>query len=268
MPIDLKAYTGRIEHEGELAPNLATLQALHLAHATHITFENLDVLMGKPIRLDLESLAAKLIQRGRGGYCFEQNALFAAALEQIGFRVTRLAARVRMGSQKITPRTHMLLAVDIAGECYLADVGFGDEGLLLPIPLRIDQPTTQFSWTYRIVTDGPFHVLQSRRSDEWLDLYAFTLEEAHAVDYEVANYYISTHSHSPFVHMIFVARPGADVRYALMNRRLIERRPDSTSEMILTDDEAVLEVLAERFGLRFPAGTRFVYAESRAAARR
>ena len=104
MPIDLKAYAGRIEHKGQLAPNLATLQALHLAHATHITFENLDVLMGKPIRLDLESLAAKLIQGGRGGYCFEQNALFAGALEEIGFRVTRLAARVRMGSQKITPR--------------------------------------------------------------------------------------------------------------------------------------------------------------------
>ena len=135
-----------------------------------------------------------------------------------------------MGSQKITPRTHMLLAVDIAGECYLCDVGFGGQGLLLPIPLRIDQPATQFSWTYRIVTDGPFHVLQSRRGDEWLDLYAFTLEEAHPVDYEVANYYISTNPHSPFMHMIFVARPGADVRYALMNRRLIERRPDSTSE--------------------------------------
>ena len=113
---------------------------------------------------------------------------------------------------------------------YLCDVGFGGEGLLLPIPLRIDQPATQFSWTYRIVTDGPFHVLQSRRGDEWLDLYAFTLEEAYPVDYEVANYYISTNPHSPFMHMIFVARPGADVRYALMNRRLIERRPDSTSE--------------------------------------
>jgi N-hydroxyarylamine O-acetyltransferase len=262
MSIDLKAYTGRIEHKGQLAPNLATLQALHLAHATHITFENLDVLMGKPIRLDLESLAAKMIQGGRGGYCFEQNALFAAVLEEIGFRVTRLAARVRMGSQKITPRTHMLIAVDIAGERYLGDVGFGDEGLLLPIPLRIDQPATQFSWTYRIVTDGPFHVLQSRRSGEWLDLYAFTLEKAHPVDYEVANYYISTNPHSPFAHMIFVARPGADVRYALMNRRLIERRPDSTSETILTDDEAVLEVLAERFGLQFPAGTRFAYDEA------
>jgi N-hydroxyarylamine O-acetyltransferase len=200
--------------------------------------------------------------------CFEQNALFAGPLEEIGFRVTRLAARVRMGSQKITPRTHMLLAVDIAGECYLCDVGFGSEGLLLPIPLRIDRPATQFSWMYRIVTDGPFHVLQSLRGDEWLDLYAFTLEEAHPVDYEVANYYISTNPHSPFMHMIFVARPGADVRYALMNRRLIERRLDSTSETILADDEAVLEVLAERFGLRFPAGTRFVYAQAAAARQR
>ena len=136
-----------------------------------------------------------------------------------------------MGSQKITPRTHMLLAVDIAGECYLCDVGFGGEGLLLPIPLRIDQPATQFSWTYRIVTDGPFHVLQSRRGDEWLDLYAFTLEEAHPVDYEVANYYISTNPHSPFMHMIlFRHTASGSCSIPITNRRLIERRPDSTSE--------------------------------------
>ena len=96
---------------------------MHLAHATHITFENLDILLGRPILLDLTSVTAKLIHACRGGYCFEQNALLAAVLETIGFPVKRLAARVRMGSNEIRPRSHMLLAVDVEGESWLADVG-------------------------------------------------------------------------------------------------------------------------------------------------
>ena len=91
MPLDLHAYAARVGYSGRFTPSLATLQSLHLAHATHIPFENLDILLGRPIRLDLDSVCAKLIDGRRGGYCFEQNALFAAVLEAAGFRVRRLA---------------------------------------------------------------------------------------------------------------------------------------------------------------------------------
>jgi len=97
--IDLAAYLRRVEYEGPLEPTAEVLRALHLAHATHIPFENLDILLGEPIRLDLASLQAKLVGANRGGYCFEQNALFAAVLEEVGFAVTRLAARVRCGGR-------------------------------------------------------------------------------------------------------------------------------------------------------------------------
>src|SRR6266446_572930 len=107
--IDLDAYLGRIHHAGRLARTKDALDALHLAHATHIPFENLDILLGKPIRLDLASLQAKMIHGRRGGYCFEQNTLLAAVLEQSGFRVTKLAARVRFGAPRHLPRTHVLL---------------------------------------------------------------------------------------------------------------------------------------------------------------
>src|SRR5690348_5249377 len=110
MPIDLKPYLAHIEYGGDLKPTVATLRELHLAHATHIPFENLDVLLRRPIQLDLDSIMAKMIGGGRGGYCFEHNTLFAAVLEQIGFRVTRLAGRVRMGAASARPRTHMALA--------------------------------------------------------------------------------------------------------------------------------------------------------------
>src|SRR4051812_7385068 len=110
--LDVDAYLQRIDYAGERRPTLAVLDALHLAHATHIPFENLDVLLGKPPKLDLDSLQAKLVRGGRGGYCFEQNLLFAAALEAVGFRVTPLAARVRFGSTRVNSRTHMTLLVE------------------------------------------------------------------------------------------------------------------------------------------------------------
>ena len=133
--LDLDAYLQRIGYAGSRAPSRATLDALHLAHATHIPFENLDILLGRPIRLDLASLQAKLVAGRRGGYCFEQNRLFAAALEALGYAVTPLAARVRFGATSILPRTHMTLQVEVDGSRVLADVGFGVFGLLLPVSL-------------------------------------------------------------------------------------------------------------------------------------
>jgi len=259
MPVDLKAYAARIEYDGDFTPTLATLRDVHLAHATHIPFENLDILLGRPIRLDLESVTAKLIDARRGGYCFEQNALFASVLETIGFRVTRLAARVRMGATEVRPRSHMLLAVDVEGGRWLADVGFGGDGLVLPVRLQADEVQRHFGWQYRVIGEGASYVLQTWRLEDWFDLYSFTLEEQYPADYEVSNYYTSTFPASPFVTRLIAQRPGKDVRLTLVNRQLTEQRPDEVSEATLADDDAILETLAERFGLQFPAGTRFAY---------
>jgi N-hydroxyarylamine O-acetyltransferase len=262
MALDLRAYASRIEYAGDFAPTLETLRALHLAHATHIPFENLDILLGRTIRLDLESVCAKLIDGRRGGYCFEQNALFAAVLEMAGFRVRRLAARVRSGATGVRPRLHMLLGVEAEGELWLADVGFGADGLLHPLPLRAGDAVPQFAWAYRIAAEGDLLVLQSQRPEGWLDLYSFTLEEQHPIDYEVSNHFTSTHPTSIFGKMLLVQAPGPERRLMLMNRRLIERRTDGTSERLVGGDEELLHVLAGCFGLHFPAGTRFAFQES------
>src|SRR6266568_7625864 len=122
--LNLEAYLRRIGYNGDLQPTRAVLEALHLAHATHIPYENLDVLLKLPIRLDLESLQNKLVHADRGGYCYEQNSLFAAVLRQIGFSVTTLAARVRYRTTLTLPRTHMTVLVEADGERFLGDVGF------------------------------------------------------------------------------------------------------------------------------------------------
>ena len=259
--LDLEGYLERIGYSGNQQPVHAVLEAIHLAHATHIPFENLDILLQRPIRLDLASLQAKLVSGGRGGYCFEQNLLFSAVLQRLGFSVTQLAARVLYRSRRKHPRTHMLLLVDVEGATWLADVGFGLEGLLLPVPFGSQREARQFGWTYRVVEANGEWTLQSSRNGSWMDLYSFSLEPCLAVDFEPANHYSATHPGSRFVRTLAVQLPAPEVRYMLRNRELVLDRGATVTRRMLADDDELLAVLAETFGLRFPAGTRFGYRE-------
>jgi N-hydroxyarylamine O-acetyltransferase len=264
-PFDIAAYLTRIGYAGTVEPTLAVLAGLHRAHATSIPFENLDILLGRPIRLDVQSLQAKLVAARRGGYCFEQNSLFAAALRQIGFRLTTLAARVRLGATGVTARSHMLLTVDLDGQAHLADVGFGGERLFEPLPLVPGRPVEQYGRVYKLREEGNALVLQLRSGDSWHDLYAFTLEPQFTVDYEVANHYTSTHPQSFFVQRPYVQRTALDASYRVFGGELtVHRGPDVTSRQIASDEE-MLAVLGETFGLSFPAGTRFLSPANRSS---
>ena len=273
--MNLDAYLRRIDYSGSLTPSSHTLAALHLAHATHIPFENLDILLGKPIRLDLESLEQKLVTARRGGYCFEQNLLFAAVLEQLGFTLTRLIARVRYRASATPPRTHMVLLVDVDGMRWVADVGFGGQGLLLPVPFAAGDESRQYLWTYRVVpevtdavwvpVDSPHArwIMQSLHGGEWIDLYVFTLEPQDQIDYEVANHYTSTHPSSKFVRTLTAQLPGQTERRLLRNREFTIDRGAAPGTRELRDDAELLDVLADAFGLPFPVGTRFAFNDPR-----
>ncbi len=258
--MDLAAYLARIGHaapEGGWTPDAPTLAALHLAHATSIPFENLDVLAGRPIRLDLDALQAKLVGGRRGGYCFEHNRLFAAVLENLGYRVRRLAARVRHRATRILPRTHMLLLVDTEDGTWVADVGFGGEGLMLPVPFGRGAVSSQFAWSYRVGAEGPGWVMQARRGNAWEDLYAFTLEPQEDADFEMANHYVSTHPDSRFVQTLTVQLPTPTCRWTLRNRELVQDTGRRSETRRLGDEAEVRGVLANLFGLALPAGLRF-----------
>lgn len=261
MPeLDLAAYLQRTGYAGHIAPTLQALQALHLAHATRIPFENLDILLGRPIALDLPAIQAKLVAQRRGGYCFEHNLLFAAVLRAFGFDLTQLAARVRYRSTALLPRTHMLLLVEAEGRRWLADVGFGGEGLLLPVPFGTGEEVQHYAWRYRVIEElGSGWVLQSQRDGHWHDLYAFTLEPQLAVDYEIANHYVSTHPRSRFVQTLTVQLPHPERRLILRDRELVEDRGASVSlgSRTLADADELLQALHEEFGLDFPPGTHF-----------
>ncbi|WEB41216.1 arylamine N-acetyltransferase [Streptomyces yunnanensis] len=253
--LDLDAYLARIGYEGDRRPTLETLRALHAAHSDSLGFENIDIVLGRPILLDLEALQAKMVRQRRGGYCYEQNLLYAAALERLGFRVRGLGARIRMGEDKVRPVTHALLKVELDGTDWITDVGFGGEALLAPIPLRDGVEERQGAWTFGVVHEKETEtwVLRSRHADGWFDLYAFGTERRFPVDYTVFNHYISTHPRSPFTGRIVVQKPGPELRSTLVGRELVRTRPDWSREVREVAPEEIPGLLDTEFGITLSA---------------
>lgn len=250
--LDLDAYLSRVGWAQEPRPDLATLRGLHEAHAGRIPFENLDVRLGRPVGLDLASLQDKLVRRRRGGYCFEQNTLFAAVLRAIGLEVRTLEARVRPpGAPGPLPRTHMVLRVEVEGRRWLADVGFGGDGPVHPVPLDGEE-SAQLGGAYAVATEAEgVHVLRLLSAGAWRDLYAFTLAPALPVDFEVAHHFTSTHPRSPFVNGLTVQRVTPERRQILRGRAYTEQDGEGESRRELSDRE-VVELLPEVFGLDVP----------------
>ena len=221
-----------------------------LAISTHIPFENLDVLLGRPIRLDIESLVKKLVL-GRRRVFLEQNLLFSHDAGKAGFPGDEARRAGSFSRRGLAPRAHMLLRVDIEDEPWLVDVGFGGSRPLSASNFVPGREQRQFLWNYRLVRESNTWVLQSERSGAWEDFYSFTMEPQEAVDYEVANYYVSTHPDSPFTAR---SRPSCRrPRHLLRNRELIVERAAGVENTTVADAE-LPGVLHRLFGLTLPPG--------------
>lgn len=237
----LPRYLARIGYRGALTPTLDVLAALQAAHIAAIPFEAMDALTGAGVDIGVDAIDAKLIGRRRGGYCFEQNGLFLRALREIGFEAEGLIGRVRwmLGDDAPpTPRSHMVLRVRIDGRAWLADVGFG--ATVPPQPLAMDdespQPTRHES--YRVVRHGAEWQVAALVAGEWRTLYRIEDAPPPAIDYEVGNWYTSTHPDSHFRHQLIAARTTAEARYGLRDNRLTTRLADGRIDRrYLTADE-------------------------------
>ena len=252
---DLDAYFARVGFDGDAVPTLATLERLHALHPAAIPFENLSPFIGEEVALDLDSLQRKLVSGGRGGWCFEQNLLFAAVLRALGFRLTTLAARVRWNAPpgEPRPRSHMLLHVHLAEGDFIADVGFG--GLVLTAPLRLradlEQQTPHEAFRLRESPRGTY-LLEAKVAGEWAALHAFDLHEQLVPDYEVSNWYLANHPKSPFVTGIVAARSEPGARHAVRMGRYALRRGGETETRELKTVGDYREVLAGPIGIRLP----------------
>jgi N-hydroxyarylamine O-acetyltransferase len=251
--LDLGAYLRRTGYRGPLEPSAAALRELHRCHVASVPFENLDIMLGRPIELDIANLQAKLVGSRRGGYCFEHNLLFAAVLERVGFSFTGLSARVTMGAEMTSrPMSHMCLCVDAGGERWLADVGFGGDGLMEPLRAEPGTMVSQGSggWEYRLADlDGRTWALESRRAEGWLELYVFTFEPRWPIDYRVFNWYTSTHPRSAFTSRVIAQKAGDGSRVSLIGDELTVARPGWEREVRTVHGPEIVRILADQFGL-------------------
>ena len=250
--IDLDAYFRRVGYDGPRTPTLETLRELHRLQPQAIAFENLDPLLGRPVKLDAGSLDAKLVKGGRGGYCFEQNLLFGHVLRALGFKVREATARVRWsvppGVQ--TPRVHALLIVEAEGESYLVDVGFGGNVATSPLALRSRDEQTTPHEPFRLVEDAHRVVVEAKIAGEWTSLYATDLAESIPADFELGNWFTSAHPESIFVNGLLAARAEPDRRYALFNNVLSVHKLKEGSEKRTLDARELRDALGDLFKIR------------------
>jgi N-hydroxyarylamine O-acetyltransferase len=248
--LNIKAYLERINYHGSLAPTAETLRDLQVAHLLAVPFENLSIHANEPIVLDDESLFTKIVERRRGGFCYEANGLFAALLRALGFDVRMLSAEVANAEGGFSPNfAHMTLMV-LLEQRWLVDVGFGDSFLE---PLLIDEPCEQAqgSRAYSILPDGPYLVLMQRDDvDEWKAQYRFTLQPHTYADYDEMCRYHQTSPQSHFTRARICSRATVEGRITLSEMRFIRTsEKDGRQERTLTSEDEYAAILREHFGI-------------------
>lgn len=271
MPDKLDLYLRRIGLSGRPSPDADGLAAVQLAQRRAIAFENLDIQLGRPIRIDNESVFDKLVTRRRGGYCFEQNRLFSDMLGAVGLPNRPLLARVRLGpSGTVPPRTHVLLLLEISGQPWLADAGFGGS-LVLPMPLRDGAQCAtpdgaqhhlrrvgergSLGGEWLLERAGPATATDGRAAPhgDWQPQYTFDLAEVAPEDLEQANHWTSTRPDTRFtaLHVVSIVLPAGFA--SLTDRNLTVFENGATQSREIADVDDCRSILSGRFGLDLAA---------------
>lgn len=247
--MDIASYLKRINYHGPLDPNAETLRQLHRAHMLAVPFENLDIHLGRPIVLDEGKVVSKILERGRGGFCYELNGAFAALLRALGFDVAMLSAAVARAEGGFSPPfDHLALLVQLE-ERWLADVGFGDS---FREPLLLDHPGEQVQEeaAYQIIREGENLILE-RRDDSglWKAQYRFTLQPYQYEDFAEMCRYHQTSPDSPFTQRRICSLATSDGRITLTDMRLITTKRGQRQERTLMTQEEYAAALREHFGI-------------------
>jgi N-hydroxyarylamine O-acetyltransferase len=247
----LDGYLARIRWHGPREPTFDTLAGVLRAHMTAIPFENLDVLLGRAIRIDPDGVYAKLVSAQRGGYCFEHGTLLHAALQRLGFETVVHTARVILyRPRNEAALTHMFLTVQVGYGRYVLDPGFGGHAPLVPVPIGTE--TQDGRDVHRMIRRGNDWVLEAQIDDESTALWSSTLEPAEPVDFVMGNHFVSTYPTSPFVTSLMMRAITPGGRVAVMNQALTRRHGGGESKHVLASRHDLRNLLRSDFGFDLP----------------
>ncbi|HBS23375.1 MULTISPECIES: arylamine N-acetyltransferase [Thalassospira] len=250
--VDLDAYFARIGYDGPREATLEVLRDLHALHPAHIPFEAINVLCRKGVSLAPEDIDRKIILEGRGGYCFEQNGLFRRVLRSLGFEVESLAGRVLWGYNEgdgPRPRCHMAMRVTLDGEAWLVDVGLGGCVPTAPLLLGVSVPQVTPHDTFRVRERNGRYLTELERDGVWKPVHEVDIVPVEDIDYEVMNFYASTHPESGFAKVLMVARSAPHARFTLLNNRLTIRLRTGEEEVHHLSVGDVEQTLSDIFGI-------------------
>lgn len=258
----LANYLRRIAVAEAPKADLATLAIIMASHSRAIAFENFDVVQRKPISMAPADVERKLVDEGRGGYCWEQNQLLHMALEEIGFDVKPLMCRVRWGkaddsAEPNTTFTHMALKVVTDEGPYLADVGFAGTNSMAPVALGVGaEPQALPEGTYQVVPSKheSFHVLELQIKGAWRPLYEWRDEKAPFVDMECSNFFSYAYPKARFTTQFFCTRIIGDERHHILNGDYVVRKGHGVESTVTTtkveSKAQLLALIDEVFGVK------------------
>lgn len=245
--MEIDGYLARIGYGGSDEPTAETLRRLHRAHMLTVPFENLDILLGLPIVLSLPLLYDKIVRRRRGGFCYELNGLFGWLLEQLGFPVVMLSARVFEHAEPGQEFDHLVLLIGLP-EPMIADVGFGDS-FLEPLRLEVGREDLQHGTSYRLTGSDPEIVLQRRRESDWEPQYVFSMTPRQFPEFGPMCQYHQTSPLSSFTRKSVCSLATPDGRITLSDNRLITTIDGHREERRISGAQECRKLLVAHFGI-------------------
>ncbi|NLC45072.1 MAG: arylamine N-acetyltransferase [Clostridiales bacterium] len=247
----VEGYLERIAYEGPLDNSYKTLAALQEAHLKAVPYENLDIRYGVPLSLEIPDLYHKIVIQGRGGYCFESNALFRWLLLELGFPVTSYMARFLRDEVGIPMRRHQVLKVETEdGASYICDVGVGGNIPTWPYPLILDKVYHQDNGSYRLQKDDFLGwVLEEIRQDQWSQLYSFTEEVQIPIDFIMPSFYCEYSPDSPFTQRTMVSLRTPEGRVTVADEEFRIFTKEGVETFVPESEEEFRIALEKYFGI-------------------
>ena len=264
MEEKVKRYLERIEYSGGTEPTLENLFALQKAHFTHVPYENLDIYYGHEFTLAIEEVYDKIVNKHRGGYCFELNGLYGWLLKQLGYKTEEYFGRWLFGEPLAVPlRRHRVIKVFLPEGEFISDVGIGCQAPIVPFKCILDEPQELSGRMYRIVAD-PVHgkIIQVVNGAVSRNYFSFDEAPQQPIDFMYAHYWCAHHPDSPFTGKLMVHVPTeygrnsiasvADQETGMILPELSESLEDGTSRRtFLYGKQQLLDVLESYFGIRY-----------------
>ncbi|CAG4884491.1 Acetyltransferase [Georgfuchsia toluolica] len=249
----LQSYLSRIGYHGGAKADIATVTEMMRCQLFTVPFENLDVQAGKVISLVPEEIVEKILNRNRGGYCYEVNGLFAMALQSLGIPYQFVAARPMFYPVK-RPKTHMAIVLRVNGEEWLCDLGFGSYGIRAPMRLSlVDVEVKQDADTFVLnkINDHEY-LLKALVDGEWANQYAFDLSPQDWIDFVPANYLNSTHPDAIFVQKLLIVLHDSAGRKILFGDMLKTVKNGRVEKQTIAPED-IVSILSDKFGLTLNA---------------